>query len=50
MSKKLIYALKDKGAQVIAIDWRYNSEIILDGKSGLIYRNKDIKALIKKLI
>ena len=32
MCENLIQALKDKGVQVIASDWRYNNAIVLDGK------------------
>lgn len=37
------------GVPVIASDWKYNSEIINDGYTGLIFRNKDKQDLTKKI-
>lgn len=37
------------GVPVIASDWRYNSEILEDGKTGLIFKTHNIDDLIGKL-
>ena len=38
------------GVPVIASDWKYNAEIVIEGKTGLLYRTKDVKNLINSLI
>lgn len=38
------------GVPIIASDWRYNSEILDDGKTGSIFKSNDIKSLINTLI
>ena len=38
------------GIPVIASDWKYNTELVLDGKTGLIFKSKDEEDLKKKLI
>ncbi|MDX8289016.1 glycosyltransferase family 4 protein [Metabacillus indicus] len=37
------------GIPVIASDWKYNSEVLVDGKTGLLFENKSIGDLINKL-
>lgn len=37
------------GIPVIASDWKYNSEIITDGKNGYLYKTCDIEDLASKL-
>lgn len=37
------------GIPVIASDWKYNCDIILDGKNGLIYQVKNIDDLVAKM-
>lgn len=38
------------GVPVLASDWRYNSEIVLHEKTGLIYPPKDVESLKEALI
>lgn len=37
------------GVPVVVSDWRYNSEIVTDKKTGLIFKTKDVDALKKCL-
>ena len=37
------------GVPVLASDWRYNTEVILNNRTGLIFKNKNIEDLIDKL-
>jgi glycosyltransferase involved in cell wall biosynthesis len=38
------------GVPVIASDWRYNSEIVIEGETGLLYPTKSNDRLVEKLI
>lgn len=38
------------GLPIIASDWKYNNEIILDGKTGLLFAPKNIEDLVEKLL
>lgn len=38
------------GAPVVASDWRYNAEIVIEGETGLLYPTKNNEMFIQKLI
>ena len=38
------------GVPVIASDWRYNSEIVMPGTTGLLFKTRDVEELTDKLI
>ncbi|KAA0565837.1 glycosyltransferase family 4 protein [Bacillus sp. CH30_1T] len=38
------------GLPVIASDWKYNSEVIKAGQTGLLFNNNDLEDLIKKMM
>lgn len=37
------------GVPVLVSDWRYNSEIVLDGKTGRLFKSQNLDDLIEKL-
>ncbi|MCC5912476.1 MAG: glycosyltransferase family 4 protein [Clostridiaceae bacterium] len=37
------------GVPIVASDWKYNSEVLKDGHTGLLFKSKDIEDLIKKM-
>lgn len=38
------------GVPVIASEWRYNSEIVIPGTTGLLFKTHDVEELTDKLI
>ena len=37
------------GVPVIASDWRYNSEVVIDGKTGVLFKTRKCEELINCL-
>ena len=38
------------GVPVVASDWKYNNEIVNDGKTGILYRTRDNEELMQKIV
>lgn len=38
------------GLPIVASDWKYNKELVIDGVTGLLFKPRDIDELVNKLL